>query len=135
MISIKSLVSSRCTILYEFSVLYYKWDNGINAILSACTSGKHSWGLEVVPVGSSVAVKEVYLNNVHYIRSREPTFFLCISTRFLFHICLLVVSLFNFFWQQTYFRITNCLLYSIYVVWYFWQENTWNLLWSELHDS
>lgn len=28
-------------------------------VLSACTSGTRGWGLEVVPVGNSVAVKEV----------------------------------------------------------------------------
>lgn len=44
-------------------------------VLSACISGTHSWGLEVVPKGSSMAVKEVHLNNMHYIRIRElPSF-------------------------------------------------------------
>lgn len=54
--------------------------------LSACTSATPC-GLEVVPVGNSMAVEEVHLNNVHYIPSREPAFFLFIMTRFSFHIC------------------------------------------------
>lgn len=83
MIRIKSVVRSVCTILYELSVLYYKWDNGINEIL--CALSLYLWHT-YLRFGSgscweSIAVKEVLLNNVHYIPGGEPALFLCITTR------------------------------------------------------
>lgn len=85
MISIKLIVSSVCSC--ALPVLCYNWGEMRHCGLSACTSGTQACGLEVVPMGSGMAVEEVHLNNARYIPNGESAFSLYIMTRLSFHVC------------------------------------------------